>query len=744
MEAGARDLTAAQAPALTSRSGSWTLALYGTAIFLAAALVFAVQPMVAKMLLPHFGGTPAVWLVSLVFFQCALLCGYAFAHFSLRVLGVRRQSFLQLGLLLLPLLALPFAVSADAGPGENPHLGLLWALLAVAGLPFFVVTTASPILQRWFSACGDTESRDPYFLYAAGNAGSLLGLLAYPIVVEPLLTLSEQARLWTAGYAVFVALAALCTLRLLATPTAPLSVAAETREASPPLGLRTSLRWIGMAALPSGLMIATTSYLSTDIAAVPLLWVIPLALYLLSFVVAFARSSPLSLTAISWATVVTSLLVIASMLSIVQLPIWAVVGIHGANLFFVALLVHRRLAIERPPADRLTQFYLLLSLGGVCGGAFSALLAPAIFSTIAEYPIVIVLALLLRPGSFRPRPGTGFLRRNGDLLLPFVLLAAILGSAKAIPTDGRAGRVLLAALLLSGVAALALFASRPVRFALGVGALLLIVALPPTSLYSERTFFGILRVEEQGERHVLVSGTTVHGAQNFAPGRRSEPVSYYVREGPLGQLFDALGGRARSVAVIGLGAGGTSVYGRPGDDWTFYEIDEAVARIAENPHYFTYLRDAKADIRVVIGDGRLKLAEAPDGSYDLFVLDAFSSDSVPVHLLTREAVELYLRKLSPGGVMAFHISNRYLDLRPVISGNARSLGLPGLSQSYVVTRAAARDGAASSIWVLVARDMAALGKLAKDPRWKPLATGPGQPVWTDEFSNILSVVRWFH
>ena len=596
MEAGARDLTAAQAPALTSRSGSWTLALYGTAIFLAAALVFAVQPMVAKMLLPHFGGTPAVWLVSLVFFQCALLCGYAFAHFSLRVLGVRRQSFLQLGLLLLPLLALPFAVSADAGPGENPHLGLLWALLAAAGLPFFVVTTASPLLQRWFSACGDTASRDPYFLYAAGNAGSLLGLLAYPIVVEPLLTLSEQARLWTAGYAVFVALAALCTLRLLATPTAPLSVAAETREASPPLGLRTSLRWIGMAALPSGLMVATTSYLSTDIAAVPLLWVIPLALYLLSFVVAFARSSPLSLTAISWATVVTSLLVIASMLSIVQLPIWAVVGIHGSNLFFVALLVHRRLAIERPPADRLTQFYLLLSLGGVCGGAFSALLAPAIFSTIAEYPIVIVLALLLRPGSFRPRPGTGFLRRNADLLLPFVLLAAILGSAKAIPTDGRAGRVLLAALLLSGVAALALFASRPVRFALGVGALLLIVALPPTSLYSERTFFGVLRVEEQDERHVLVSGTTVHGAQNFAPGRRSEPVSYYVPEGPLGQLFDALDGRARSVAVIGLGAGGTSVYGRHGDDWTFYEIDEAVARIAENPRYFTYLRDAKADI----------------------------------------------------------------------------------------------------------------------------------------------------
>lgn len=741
MEAGARDLTAPQGPALASRSGSWTLALYGTAIFLAAALVFAVQPMVAKMLLPHFGGTPAVWIVSLVFFQTVLLCGYAFAHFSLRLLGVRRQSLLQLGLLLVPLVMLPIAVAAGAGPGKNPHLGLLWALAAAAGLPFLVVTTASPVLQRWFSACGDAASRDPYFLYAAGNAGSLLGLLAYPVLIEPLLTLPEQARLWAAGYALFVLLAALCTLRLLNTAAAPASVV-ETREAAAPIGLVTTLRWIGMAALPSALMIATTSHLSTDIAAVPLLWVIPLALYLLSFIVAFARSSPFSLQAISWATVVSSLLVLASLMPMVRLPIWAVVVIHGANLFFVALLVHRRLALERPPAERLTHFYLLMSLGGVCGGVFAALLAPAIFSTIAEYPITIVLALLLRPGPRRPRPGTGFLRRNADVLLPFALLAAVLVAAKATPADG-AGPALLAVLLFSAVAALALFAARPVRFALGVGALLLIATLPPTSLHSERTFFGVLRVEEDGQRHVLVSGTTVHGAQSFAPGQRREPASYYVREGPLGQLFNALDGRAKSVAVIGLGAGGASVYGRAGEAWTFYEIDEAVARIAENPRYFTYLRDAKADIRVVLGDGRLKLAEEPDGSFDLFVLDAFSSDSVPMHLLTREAVELYLRKLSPDGLMAFHISNRYLDLQPVVSGSARSLGLPGLSQAYAVTPGAAREGAKSSIWVLVARNAAALGTLVEDPRWKPLDTGPGQPVWTDEFSNILSVIRWF-
>ena len=511
------------------------------------------------------------------------------------------------------------------------------------------MTTASPVLQRWFSACGDAASRDPYFLYAAGNAGSLLGLLAYPILIEPLLTLSEQARLWTAGYAVFVLLAALCTLRLPATATPRHAVAVKAREAAPPMGRLTALRWIGMAALPSSLMVATTSYLSTDIAAVPLLWVIPLALYLLSFVVAFATKLARSRSAaISWATVVTSLLVLASLMPIVQLPIWAVVCVHGANLFFVALLVHRRLAIERPPAERLTQFYLLLSLGRRVRRRVQRPPRPGDLLDDRRVPDHD------RPRaapSARPAPPAPRDRIPAPKRRPAAAVRAPRGHPRRRQGDahGRtaAARCFSARSFYPAVAALALFAARPVRFALGVGALLLIATLPPTSLHSERTFFGVLRVEEKGQRHVLVSGTTVHGAQSFAPGRQREPASYYVREGPLGQLFDALDGRARSVAVIGLGAGGASVYGRAGERWTFYEIDEAVARIAVNPRYFTFLRDAKADIRVVIGDGRLKLAEAPDGSYDLFVLDAFSSDSVPVHLLTREAVELYLRKLSP-------------------------------------------------------------------------------------------------
>jgi spermidine synthase len=718
-------------PVVLPRSGTGTLALFAGAIFLSAALVFAVQPMVAKMLLPAFGGAPAVWAVSLVFFQAVLLAGYAFAHLSLRVAGVRRQPLLQLGLLLVPLATLPIAISASFAPGGggDPHLHLLWALAVTAGLPFFVVTTTSPVLQRWFSAVGHATSADPYFLYAAGNAGSLLALLAYPTLIEPHFTLSQQARLWTLGYSVFVVLAALSAWRVLA--AAP-EHAPAAHVAAPPLSASTRLRWVAMAALPSSLMVGTTTYLTTNVAAVPLLWVIPLGLYLLSFVIAFGRRQRVSVRTLSAGVVVSSLAVVASTLPVVELPIWAVTAIHGTNLFLVALLVHRRLALVRPSADRLTEFYLLLSLGGVCGGAFNALVAPAIFTTTAEYPIAIVLALFLRPGPRRARPGTGLLRRQADLLLPFAFLVAVLVAVKELPWAA-------VPLLLGAVAALGLFAPRPVRFALGVGAMLLITAVPQPALHSERTFFGVLRVVEDGDKHVFVHGTTVHGVQSFRADRRREPLSYYTRGGPLGQLFAAMDARPRDVAAIGLGSGAAAAYGRDGDRFTFYEIDPAVVRIASDPRWFTYLRDSKADVRVVVGDGRLEIAHAPAGAYDLIVLDAFSSDAVPVHLLTREALELYLRKLAADGVIVFHVSNDFLDLEPVVAGVARSLGLTGRWQHHLVTRSAARAGEASSIWIVVARDTGALRKLATDRRWQPLTPGP---VWTDESSNILDAVKW--
>jgi spermidine synthase len=710
------------------RFGAATLPLYGCAIFLAAALVFLVQPMAAKMLLPRFGGTPAVWAVSLVFFQAMLLAGYTFAHVSLRFLPLRVQPLLQLGVLALPLALLPIAMPADAGSSSrSPTLILLAVLLVAVGAPFFAVTTASPVLQRWFAASGHGAAADPYFLYAASNAGSLIGLVGYPLVLEPTFTLAEQSRLWLGGYALFLLLAAASALRVVT--ATPAGARAVRRAMSTPIPWRRRARWIAMAAIPSSLILGTTSHLSTSIAAVPLLWVIPLAVYLLSFVVAFARREPFSLAALKAAVVGTTLLTVASLLHVVPLPIAALVAIHSANLFAVALLVHRRLALERPAVDRLTEFYLLLSLGGVLGGAFNALAAPVLFDSIAEYPIALALAMLVLPG---PRAW----RR--DIVLPTLFFAAFVAALVAAAALGSLAVRLVFAL---AIAALVAFAARPLRLALGVAALLVLTTFGQQSLYSERTFFGVLRVVEgeHGE-HVLTHGTTIHGRQRLAPGRRDDPLSYYTRMGPLGQLFAARREELRRVAVVGLGAGSIAAYGRPGDAYTFYEIDPAVVRIARDRRWFVYLSDSRAAVRVVVGDGRLRIAEARPAAYDLIVLDAFSSDAVPAHLLTREAVELYLRKLAPGGVLAFHVTNNHLSLEPVVGGIAGALHLAGVAQDQRVSEAAREAGANRSSWAVLARSDDALAGL--DGRWHRLDASSGQPVWTDEFSNILDVVDW--
>jgi hypothetical protein len=704
--------------------------------------VFLIEPMVGKMLLPLFGGTPAVWAVTLVFFQAFLLAGYAFAHISIRVLGIRRQALVQLALLLVPLALLPIAVPRGMHPSSaHPTIWLLGVLFLTAGLPFFVASSASPVLQRWFSASGDAASRDTYFLYAASNAGSLLGLLAYPTLLEPRLTLAQQSRVWTVAYVVFAVLTALCVLRLLATSAVPVVAGPRLRAVS--LTWRRRLRWIGMAALPSSLMLGTTSYITTDIGSFPLLWVLPLAAYLVSFVLAFARRQLVSLTVISRAMVVTATLVATSLLHLAVLPIWALVGVHTLNLFLVALLVHRLLAMERPPTEQLTEYYLLLSVGGVCGGIFNALVAPVAFSTILEYPIAIVVALVLRPGPRGPRADARFFRKTTDLVLPLAIAGGVIVALVALNVAGWLTALTYSATLAAALLAVVLLVRRPVRFAAGIAALVLIpVLLGQKTLHTERTFFGVLKVESGDRTHRFVHGTTLHGIERFAPGWRDEPLSYYSRQGPIGQVFQRLGDRIHSVGAIGLGAGTIAAYGRPGDRFTFYEIDAAVARIASNPRYFTFLHDSKADIGIVIGDGRLRIAEAPRRPYDLIVLDAFSSDAVPVHLLTREAVELYLSKLRPGGLLAFHISSNYLDLRPVIAGIARTLNCSALTQEHRPSERQERVGAGRSIWVLVAPDARALARLRSDRRWKPLDESAGTTVWTDQFSNILSVAKW--
>jgi hypothetical protein len=717
------------------------LGVYTSAIFVGASLIFLVQPMVARMALPLFGGSPAVWNTSMVFFQALLLGGYAYAHLSTRALGLRRQSWFHLGVLLLPLLAMPIHLRQDSAlpDGISPALWLFVVLLLTAGLPYFVVSTASPILQRWFSGVNHPNATDPYFLYAASNAGSLLALLSYPVAIEPYLTLDQQGQLWTILYITFLALCGLSALLLHRYPNVEAPTVAKVRTEAAPIAWSTRLRWVFLAFVPSSLMVGATGFLSTDVASTPFLWILPLSIYLLTFILAFARKRVISLPAISTLLAVTVVAVALLTPGSSHAPVAAVIVVHLVLLFAAAMLAHTRLADQRPDASRLTEFYLLMSVGGVLGGAFNALVAPVVFDSMLEYPLVIGLALLLRPGPHRSREGNRYAWAL-DFVLPTAVLISIVVAVGIVGSSSLA--------LMAGALVLIVFVKRPVRFAVLA---LMLLALGPISAYSalhsERTFFGIHKVmQESGNRHVLAHGTTVHGMQDFSTSEsRLEPLTYFTRVGPVGQVFDAMNARAGfdEIAIIGLGAGSMAAFGQEDQTITFFEIDPSVVRIAENTRYFTFLEDTQSDVRMIVGDGRLKLQDEQDGRYDLVVIDAFSSDSIPVHLLTVEAIELYLDKLGPDGVIAMHISNRNLELEPVVAAIASELGLVGVVQREDdISPAEVDAGRQPSHWVVLARTPVELVGLEGDARWRALEPD-GTAAWTDDFSNILTTVKWF-
>ena len=735
------------------------VALFSATLFLSAALLFSVQPMFARFVLPLFGGTPAVWNTSMVFFQTTLLAGYLYAHATTRRLGVRRQAALHLGVVLLPLLVLPLAVPDGWAPtgGESPVPLLLGLLLVAVGPPFFVVATTTPLLQRWLAGTDHPAARDPYFLYRASNLGSVLGLLAYPLAVEPTLRLAEQGIAWAAGYVLLAAFVAACAAvvwrsgrrraaRAPAIPSAPdpaASIAAER-----PVTINRRLRWIGLAFVPSSLMLGVTSYMTVDLAPVPLLWSVPLSLYLVSFIVAFApgarnkRRHRRLVLILPIAALLLSLLILLE----AREPLWLIIPIHLTGFLVAALVCHGELAHDRPATRSLTEFYIWVAVGGVLGGIFNALLAPVLFDSLVEYPLVIALACLClpgRPGRLPAGPQTRWLDFAAPALLGAVVAVILALSSRAGPELELAGR----GFALSVAAGVALnFARRPLRFALSVGAILLAGALLAPGdrvLYQERSFFGVNRVEaEPGGFHRLVNGTTVHGGQYRSPGRALEPTTYYHRSGPIGQFLTTVprAGRTDRVAVLGLGGGGMACHARAGERWTFYEIDPTVARLARDPRLFTWMRDCPGHHEVVLGDARLSLADARNRSYGLIVADAFSSDALPVHLLTREAVRLYRSKLTADGVLALHISNRYLDLAPVAAALARDAGLTCLSQAEPEAAARRVPGKAAAHWVLMTARPDRLGPVASDPRWRPCRPQARAEVWTDDFSNIVEAL----
>lgn len=726
-------------------------------MFVSAALLFLVEPMLAKMMLPMLGGTPAVWNTCLMFFQAALLAGYLYAHGSLRWLGRRTQIVVHLALIALPLLPiglLPLHLPAGWNPPveANPAPWVMGMLLVAVGLPFSVLSANTPILQRWFARTGHVYAHDPYFLYAASNAGSLIGLLSYPLVLEPLLRLREQSSFWTGGYVVFAVLALLCAVTAWRGSHAAEPVDVRQVQASEArIAWRRRLRWIALAFVPSSLMLGVTTAMTTDVPALPLFWVLPLTVYLLSFVIVFARRP-----VIHHEHIVSALpaFLLAGLLPFVihlKLPLIAMIVVYLSALGCVALFCHGELAADRPSVEHLTEFYLLMSLGGVLGGIFNSLVAPVVFHSAVEFPLVLVMAALLR----RPTDTSSTARaRMYDFLLPATLAAimaiVLLGAARL---HYKAPSLLI--FLFFAYCALICFSfhRRRIRYTAGVAAFAVAGSLYTGPwghvLQTDRNFFGVVRVanDDTGGFRTLIHAGTNHGMQSLDPKRSREPLSYYTSNGPAGQVFQALRAHLKyaDVAVVGLGAGSMACLTTPDEKLTYYEIDPLVVRFARDTRYFTFLAQCAPHAPIVLGDARLELHDAPDGGYKLIALDAFSGDSIPVHLLTREALALYLRKLTPDGVLLFHISSRYLNLEPTLGNLARGAHLVSyIDRDTVLTPEQEKDGMTGSVWLVMAHRHADVAAFVDVPHsgWKTTEGDPHARIWTDDYSNLLSVVHW--
>jgi len=729
------------------------LILFVATIFLSAALLFVVEPMFARMALPLLGGSPAVWNTALVFYQATLLLGYFYAH-ALSRLTPRRQAMFHFVVLLLPVLTLPIAISRHGLPpgGENPIPWLLGLLVTAIGLPFFVVSTGGSILQRWFSRTTHGDARDPYFLYAASNLGSLLGLLAYPFLIEPNLPLAAQSYAWTIGYIVLAGFTLACAWFALRPDTAQADrpdprATPSTRAALP---WPRTLRWVLWAFVPSSLLLGVTTHITSDVGSLPLLWVVPLALYLATFTIAFGRPDLVPRKLVVRVLAMVMVLVTLTLASRANEPFWFILALDLLLLTLAGLLFHGQLAEDRPDPSQLTAFYLWIAFGGVLGGVFNALIAPLIFSSVLEYPIVLVLACVITPPVLAPEKAASRPPGVLDFALPALVGGLTLAAIALVSHFGLASSQ-LAIMLSFGWPALILFSfsRRPLRFGLGILAMLLagqtFAVAGGKLLLEERSFFGVHRVlTTKGGKHLLMHGSTFHGLQWIDPAKHDEPLSYYHREGPFGQLFAERAARQQPlrVGLVGLGAGALVAYARPGDTWTAYEIDPVVDRVARDTRYFTYIADAPIRLRTVLGDGRLSLAADSTARYDVLVLDAYSSDAIPVHLLTREALRLYMHRLAPGGVLAFNLSNRHLDLRPVVAALAKDQRLAcRLRDDLDVTAEQMINGRFPTRAVLVARSQEDFGTIAQDPRWVEPQLSKGLRLWTDDYSSLLPIYR---
>ena len=737
-------------------------ALFTGTVFAGAVLLFWIQPLFTKMAVPLLGGSPSVWNTALVFFQATLLVGYAYAHALARWVRVRGQILVHALLLCAAAWVLPVAVGQEwVPPSTTPPVAWLMALLAVSvGPPFLAIAATAPLLQRWFSLGPHPRAHDPYFLYAASNAGSVAVLLAFPLVLEPLMATGTQSMVWAAGFVVLAAGIVTCGVSVArpgpgiaaAVPPSPLPSAPATRTR---ISWRRRVMWLSYSAVPSALLLGVTAHVSADIASAPLLWVVPLALYLLSFVNAFARK-PLIPSWLAARAMAFGLVTLAAVFPWRE-PVGVSLPLHLAVFFSVALACHAELARLRPHPEALTEFYLYLSLGGLLGGTLVALVAPLAFDSVLEYPLVLGCAALLLPSRDRDegrderrRAESRWRLRHVDLALAAAIFASTIGVLPALDAlDIPLPRIAFVCLLAVAAVLTLSRQVRPAAFGLCVAALLMggvhLGASHDGAIWAGRSFFGVYRVTEQADPPMrsLMHGTTNHGGQWMPAQDDVRPSTYHTSSSPAVQVIERLRSRARAplrVGVVGLGTGALAYWRQPGEWWRYYEIDPLVVWLATESGYFPMLERHDPDARIVLGDARLSLDREPDENFDVLLLDAFTAEAIPTHLLTREALALYVRKLRPGGVVLLHISNRILDLQPVVAGAAANLGLAGWSGKRLEV-ADRNPTAFGSHWVAVARDEAVWSVEELGAGWERLPEA-GMREWRDEFSSLIGVVRW--
>ncbi|HMC02861.1 MAG TPA: fused MFS/spermidine synthase [Cellulomonadaceae bacterium] len=752
------------------------MAIFAGAIGLSAFLLFWIEPLVGQIVLPVFGGTPAVWATVLVFFQGVLLLGYLYSHASVTWLGPRRGALLHIAVAVAALgwiVILPTR-QEDLRAGDLPAaLDVLRILVIAVGPPVFVLTATTPLLSAWFAAThGQHDRGDPYRLYALSNGASLAALLAYPFIIGPLVGLSRQEALWTVVFFVLcgaLSVAAIAVLQRARTiragalvvnldpPSSDADAAAgQIVGRGPGIAWGRRARWLLLAAVPSGLLAAVTNFIAVDLIAAPLLWIGPLGLYLGSFIVAFsARGRRLVPAAVALAPAIVTLLWIP-IGSAGGWPLLPLIVLEWGGFAIVATALHGRLAQDRPSAERLTEFYLVQSVGGMTGGAFVAIVAPLIFPGVWEYPILLAAALgvLAVTGTGRSRTGarsardqTGrrlrvnlrpFFSGGAVRLVPYIALAVIV-VATMVLDHSIALAVALRWFIVGGL--ILLVGAQPRFLAVATGLTLVVATLviPSPALLRDRSFFAVTEVVRtaDGRWTELMNGTTVHGVQSTDPSMSRQPTSYYASSGPLGDVFAILGrtNANAAIAVVGLGAGTIAAYEQPTQTMTYFEIDPLVVRVATNARYFTYLADAPVRPTIVLGDARLSLRSVHDGSFDLVVLDAFSSDAIPTHLLTVEALADDRRVLRPDGVIAVHVSNRYYDLAPALGAAGERLGLTVLERRYAPTPSESAAGAAPSIWVVATGDPATADRFRADG-WQA-TTDAGVVPLTDDHPDVL-------